>query len=319
MTLQEMWLIFKRYIALVLIVCLLGVGAAVGYYKASGKGEGYEAAAYIAVNSNLNSALGLTNNTIRNRDAYKDVALSADAHVASNTITVKAKGSNPEELIAAANAVAEDVKEESQKMFVDFKDPFDCSVSLAQLATSSDGSIVKYAGIGAAAGFFVALCLLVLIDMRQKKIKTAEGAATETELPVLVCLPKDSGEKLLANVRFAAERAGISKEALSVLIVPCGQTNSAEMTADILSSAAKDQDTTVEVTVAEPLSTSMKGAYAAQKADLVLVSVQQWKDNLPSLLSSVDELRFAEAQLGGIVFCTGKLESLNWPTVRHLV
>ena len=186
--------------------------------------------------------------------------------------------------------------------------PYNGTVSPATEAeASSSGGSMKYLLVALLAGLFVGVCIVVVLDMRKRPVKTPEGAQEAVELPVLEILPAKSGERLLANVRFAAADAageGVDPGSLgSVLVVPAGDEAAARAACELLKEAAEAEDAgALEVAQAGPLSEGMAGAYASRDAGAVVVAVRQWADALPQLESTVAELRLAGANLVGLAF-----------------
>lgn len=322
MTLYELWLVILKRWKLIVIVPVVCAIACFGYIKLSGAGTigtSYTAEARIVVNSQVPSVTGLASSEARQYIAqlYGEeipengaVEITAKGDNATMTVTVTAVGPKPDPCAEAANAVAEAAEQSAKETFSGFEEtPFASRVELANAATKNDlGSSsrmtkLKYMLVAFLAGLFVAICIAVVLDLRKRSVKTADGAQEAVELPVLEILPAANGERLLANVRFASKK----DELASVQVVPVNDAEAARATCDLLAQVGDDGARDLSVAQGVPLSESMQAAYDARKADAVVVTARQWADTLPQLESTVAELRLADVNLVGLVFAKDKL------------
>lgn len=320
MTLKEFWMLVARYWKLVVAVpvaCAIVCGI---YLVVSQKSvTRYTANAYIMANSQLTGVVGLANKEIRVvlEDLYHNdkellgdpdrTTLSANGNANTMTVTITCSSQDEQECIELVNTVAEAANTAAREAYSDFENPYAGSAQRATTATeavsTSEGDL-KYMAIAIFGGLFVAICIIIIVDIRRRFVKTPEGAQEAVELPVLEILPAKNGERLLANVRFASKKDNLE----SVLIVPVGDPEAAEASCILLnSSLASEEACATEVSTSAPISKSMDGAYAARQAGAVVVAVRQWTDTTPELESTIAELRLAGADVAGLVFAKGEL------------
>lgn len=308
MTLRELWMLVLRYWVLVVLVVVVGSALGFGYAKMKDSRESYEAESHIVVGDYVNNVAGFAENVTRlMADQLKgqgvSVSVSADSTIM--TVTVTADGPDAQACIEVANAVATAANEAAVQVYAHGENPYHGEVGLAtEASAASSKALMKFLLFGCAGGVFIALVIVLLLDLKHRFVKTPEAVQALVELPVLDSLPAVSGEKLAANVRFAADRMGERADVLSVLVIPVGQAQAAQEAASLLKEVPSEQGAaTLAVSCSDPLSETMAGVYAAREADVVVVVVEQWKDSTDALVSCVDELRFAEARIAGVVFC----------------
>lgn len=308
MTLRELWMLVLRHWVLVVVIVVVSALLCGGYALMADSGESYEAEARIIAGSNVNSVAGFAENAVRDmQDSYDSVGTVVNVSTQSNlmTVVVSATGPNPEECVRVANVIAETANELAVRVYSENQNPYQGEIGRATEAipVSSERSI-KFLLIGFVIGVFIAIGILILMDFRKRMVKTAEAAGSLVDLPILEALPAKDGDRLLANVRFANRRINASNELSSVLVVPVGQQEYASKVTKLISDALNgEEQNKVKVTYAPPIAECIDGAYASWDADLVVVVVVQWIDSLSALASSVDELRFANARIAGLVFC----------------
>lgn len=314
MTLQELWMIIVRRWKLVVALPVACALVCAGYLLATkfmDEERQYTAKAYVVGNSNVAAVASLANNeALQLYPGEEEPPFTVRASVGSGTLTVTvvATGEDGDTCIELANEIATHANEAAIEFYADYENPYSGIVQEAteyeEVTVTSDDSL-KYLLVAVLAGLFVAICVVVVLDMRKRPVKTAEGVQDAVELPVLEILPAVSGERLLANVRFAAGDTAPE----SVLVVPTGDVETAESACELIESAVRAEGASnkLEVLRAEPLSQGMAGAYASRDVDAVVVTARQWADELPQLESTVAELRLAGAKLVGVVFAKDKL------------
>lgn len=315
MTLHELWLVVvKRWklIVAVPVVCAVACFAYLSFYNSGG--GSYTASSCVVANTSVQSVAGMAASEGRQ---YIDQLKSADSASAKGleivakgdtnmmTVTITVTGPDGDACVKAANAVAEATNARAEEALVVPEGlSYAGQVEFATKAQFDKRSGLKYPLVAILGGLFVAICIAVVLDMRKRPVKTAEGAQDAVELPVLEVLPAANGERLLANIRFAAKKDDLA----SVYIVPAGDGDVARKASELVQAAAGDEGARgVSVEVGAPLGESMQAAYDARSRDAVVVSVRQWVDTLPQLESAVAELRLADANLVGLVFAKGKL------------
>lgn len=244
------------------------------------------------------------------------IEVSTKADTSYRTITITAEGGDYGGCIAAVNATvlaaAEDIRNANSQTSI--------STNEATYANSEMPNIPKMMLVALLAGLFGAICALVIIDMVKAPIKSRNDIESATGLPVLGVIPnRDRGERLLANVRFLSE-GSLS----TIAVIPAGLTGGT-LTCAELASAFEHSNTMVTrvkgsahaqslnsvslpeiVTIVEcsPLSEGMGAVYIAKDADITILCASEWRDSRKALASLVEELRFAKAEIGGVVFLT---------------
>lgn len=309
MTLLDLCRLIGRYWKLVVALPVLAVVVcAVVLFMPSGEPAGSTATSRIVVNSQVAITYGHAASLARQlSEGDTDYKVSAKVETASMTVTITASGRDGNECVQLADAIAADAVSATEADFAqnegsDYKTAYRAQIEPAQLdeATSSRGGKLKYLAVALLGGLFVAVCMVVVIDLKRRHVKSAEGVQEAVELPVLEVLPvADGGERLLANVRFAAGKDDLS----SVLVVPAGDMSVAEEGANLLKLAASAEGASgFGASSCPPLAQGMAGAYEARDADAVVVATRQWTDSMKQLEPTIAELKLAGAKLAGIVF-----------------
>lgn len=308
MTIRELWMLVVRYwrlVVAIVVVCAI-CGAGLSVLKKSE--DSYEAKACIAVGANVNNVAGFAENIKRDMQQgldEQDVSVTIKADTKVMIVSVVAEGVDPDVCIQVANSIAESANGLAVRIYAETDSPYQGEVSLAQEAsTVSSKNLIKYLFVGFVGGVFIALVVVILMDLKRRYVKTVSGVQLLTDLPVLEVFPAKDGDKLLANVRFASKREGVDEDALSVIVVPVSERDHADEAVRLLDAAASSANMrSFNARSAAPLSESMAAAYeASQGADIVVIAVAQWEDSLTDLVSTVDELQFAEAKIAGLVF-----------------
>lgn len=229
------------------------------------------------------------------------------------TVVIEAEGKDYGGCIAAANATvlaaAKDYRSANNQASV--------TANEATYAENTSPSFLKIIALTLFAGLFVAVCIVVIIDMIKAPIKSKSDIEATLNLPVLGSVPThDRGERLLANIRFLS-----NDELSTIAVVPVGHTGGT-LTCAELASAFENAGTTVMrvqrgphaqslntislpeiVTIVEcaPLLEGIGAAYIAKEADVTVLCASEWRDSRKSLASVVEELSFAKAKLGGVI------------------
>lgn len=334
MTLLDLGRLIRRYVVLVVALPIICVAICAGVlYLVPNLGSGggsSSSSSYIVVNSQLQAVAGLAANQSKlAEEEFSGVTLVAKGDSATYTVTITATGEDDVLCADAANEVAERAVELAEDFFSETSEKenvvaFNAQVQYAQPGVSADdkkagGGKMKYLLVALLAGLFVAICIVVIIDMVRRPVKSIEGVQDAVELPVLEKLPvKDGGERLLANVRFASKVENLS----SVCVVPVGVVEVADETCEALIQAAEKEGLAAQrtkisadavkapelsgdglsVVSCESFQQGMGAAYTAQHVDAVVLVVSQWSDSLKQLESAVAELQLADTNLVGVVF-----------------
>lgn len=275
----------------------------------------YEAKATLLTNGDIALASGFAQSEAE-KYSQNGIEVVVKAETSSRTITITAEGADYGGCIAAANATvlaaANDVHAANDQTAI--------STNEATFAQNTAPSVLRTALLALLTGLFIAICVLVVIDMVKTPIKSKNDIEAATDLPVIGTIPnRDRGERLLANVRFLSDKAPST-----IAIIPVGFTG-ATLTCAELASAFEHAHTTVTrvkgsphaegltslalpevVTIVEcaPIAEGMGAVYIAKDADVTILCASEWRDSRKALTSVVEELRFAKAEIGGVVFLT---------------
>ena len=147
------------------------------------------------------------------------------------------------------------------------------------------------------------------IDAITRPVKGASDLSEASGFPVFGELPGDTGERLLANVRFASGKHDMR----SVLVVPVQAGESAALVGMLLDRAARSEAPNernsrgqrVRVSACAPLLQGAAAAYEARAVDAVVISATQWEDSRKDVEAAANELRLAGANVVGCVLVKG--------------
>ena len=198
--------------------------------------------------------------------------------------------------------------ERARQLFVGEEEPaFSATVQPAIVKQAEEASSLPFIQviIGFLAGLFIAVCVVIGIDIVRCPVKSANDLIEASNLPVIGELPNDSGGHLLANVRLASEKAGVH----TLLVVPVRNGDSAKLVSDSIEKAAQGESETesetrggsVAVSACTPLQHDAAGMYAARDADAVLVAASQWADVRDDVETAVSQLKLIDANVVGCV------------------
>lgn len=315
MTLFDLLKLIKHYLKLVIIVpvvCVVATTAVILLAPST-----YEAKATLLTNGDIALASGYAQNEAE-LYSQNGIEVTSKADTTSRTITVQAEGPDYGGCIAAANATVLAAADDYRRV----NDQISITTNEATFAENISPRIPKMALIALLAGLFVAICIVVIIDMVRTPIKSQSDIEAASDLPVIGTIPnRDRGERLLANIRFMGD-----EPPHTIAVVPSGLAGGA-LTCAELTNAFKHSGTQVSrihgnphaegfqhvdrpdaVTIVEcaPISEGMGAVYIAKEADVTILCVTEWGDSRRALSAVVDELRFAKANLGGVVFLTSR-------------
>lgn len=237
----------------------------------------------------------------------------------NRTIIIQAEGNDLGGCIAAANATAlaaaDDCRTANNQASV--------NVSEATSALSTSPSVLRVALISFIVGLLVSICLVIALDSIKTPVKSRSDIEDATGLPVIGVIPNlDQGERILANIRFFC-----SDQPSSIAVVPIGYMGAALICAEISGALENSGITATRLrgnshaqglkqvsrmgaaTVIEcaPMSEGMGAAYIARDSDVTILCVAEWTDSRKTLAELVAELRFAKANLCGVVFLASGL------------
>ena len=340
MTLLDLFRLLRRYLALVIALPLLALAVCgVVLYVMSSQEDATptQMQSRIIVNSQVQPVAGIAASEGR-QAVINDENLKVEAKADTATMTVTITVSNADKggavdlpyYAQVANSIADKAVATAEYMYEDNTMKENATVFKAQVeyanpdaatqaTTAKSGGKLKYLLVALLGGLFVAICIVVIIDMVKRPVKSIEGVQDAVELPVLEKLPvSDDGERLLANVRFASKKERLG----SVCVVPVKHAVLAEQASDALATAAEKEGLKVNRLTLEKrldqapvledgglsvircvsLIQGMSAAYAGQHSDAVLLTVSQWSDSMKELESAVAEFKLADTNLVGIVF-----------------
>lgn len=173
----------------------------------------------------------------------------------------------------------------------------------ATSAVRNTPSPLRIALVALALGLFVAICIVVLIDIAKAPIKSREDAENACELPVLgTGTSVEDGDRILANLRFAC-----GKRPSTIAVVPIGQADSAVVISNELVNALERSSVRTrivkgspharkfKVSVPEdaavvvccpPLAAGAGASYIANSSDATVLCVTEWTDSKRQLLAT---------------------------------
>ena len=267
----------------------------------------YSAQSRIVVSTHVQEVGGLAQaqgRAFTNEDENIKVTAAVDGN--TKTVTITAVTADESVSMELANEVVELTIDEAFDFVPEnYEDPFNARIEQASdvKEAASSNNALKYSIVAAFAGLFLAICIVVVIDLIRRPVKSIEGIQGAVELPVIEKLPiLDGGERLLANIRFASN----SNSVKTICIIPVSLEKDAEIVAQAIEDAAcaETQNADLIVLRQKSLSSSMKAAYESRDADATVLVATQWKDSMAELESAVAELQLAKANLVGIVFAS---------------
>lgn len=275
----------------------------------------YEAKASLANDVPLDVVSGYANN-VATEQSRSDVVVTATTAAASHSIIFKAESANYDQCVEAANTAAHALGDELHAI----NPAFMVDISEATSAIDTSVSASKMALVALLAGLFIAICVVLIIDLVKTPIRSEDDIEALSDLPVVSVIPsRDSGERLLANIRFVAD-----KTPSVIAVVPVGLLGTAVVCADLMSALERSsiatnrvkggaheealkvehQPGTVTIIECSSLTEGMGAAYLAKEADITVVCVREWADSRKALAKVVGELRLARANVAGVVFLT---------------
>lgn len=272
----------------------------------------YSATASFVTNGDATLALGYANSAISAKTT-SGVDLAASLNVSAKQVSVTAKGSDAGTCVTAVNDVvdvaAKDIEADKGK----------ATVSAASAATNTSPAIVKRILVALFGGLVIALCVIAIGDAVRSPIRSRKDAESVSGLPVLGSISGDNGgEKLLANLQFQCD--GIPS---SVAVVSAGAAHAGSVISSELGKALEHAGIRVKIVrgVARarkfkvripenaavivdcaPLAEGVGAAYIAHDADITLLCVTEWETTKPQLVSTLEELKLAKADIAGIAY-----------------
>ncbi len=321
MTILDLMRLIQRHLKLVIALPIIFAVVALAYsfsIQAS-----YTATANFITNGDLAFAQGLASKEATSY-AKSGVQISCSSQSSNKQVTISATGSDATQCIEAANTVANNAVSQ-------YKSSSSSVIAIVTEATSAvrnTSSPLRVAATAFALGLFVAICIVVLIDIAKAPIKSREDAENACELPVLgTGTSVEDGDRILANLQFAC-----GKRPSTIAVVPIGQADSAVVISNELVNALERSSVRTrivkgspharkfKVSVPEdaavvvccpPLAAGAGASYIANSSDATVLCVTEWTDSKRQLLATMRELELAKANIAGLAYLPEDKEAME--------
>lgn len=312
MTILDLMRLIQRHLKLVIALPIIFAVVALAYsffIQAS-----YTATANFITNGDLAFAQGLASKEATSY-AKSGVQISCSSQSSNKQVTISATGSDATQCIEAANTVANN----AVSQYKSSSSSVIATVTEATSAVRNTPSPLRVAATAFALGLFVAICIVVLIDIAKAPIKSREDAENACELPVLgTGTSVEDGDRILANLQFAC-----GKRSSTIAVVPIGQADSAVVISNELVNALERSSVRTrivkgspharkfKVSVPEdaavvvccpPLAAGAGASYIANSSDVTVLCVTEWTDSKRQLLATMRELELAKANIAGLAY-----------------
>lgn len=312
MTILDLMRLIQRHLKLVIALPIIFAVVALAYsffIQAS-----YTATANFITNGDLAFAQGLASKEATSY-AKSGVQISCSSQSSNKQVTISATGSDATQCIEAANTVANN----AVSQYKSSSSSVIATVTEATSAVRNTPSPLRVAATAFALGLFVAICIVVLIDIAKAPIKSREDAENACELPVLgTGTSVEDGDRILANLQFAC-----GKRPSTIAVVPIGQADSAIIISNELVNALERSSVRTrivkgspharkfKVSVPEdaavvvccpPLAAGAGASYIANSSDATVLCVTEWTDSKRQLLATMRELELAKANIAGLAY-----------------
>lgn len=273
----------------------------------------YTATSSFVTNGDVAFAQGLANSQAASY-SNSEVRITCSSQTAAKQISINATGTNADVCIEAANAVAN----ATVKQYKEANNTIIATVTEARYAVSDGSSMLEILITAFVAGILLAVCVILLIAFMRAPIKSPSDIESVSGLPVLGHAPSpEGGERLLANLQFRN-----NGRPSTVAIVPVGAASAASIVARELAGALERSDIRVKLVKGSPhakkfqvsvpedaaivvscesLDDGMGAAYIAHNADATIICATEWTDSKKQLVSTVQELDLAKANIAGAV------------------
>lgn len=327
MTLLDLCKLARRYWKMVVFIPIgLAVACAlIQYLVLFSAVNNYTATVNVFVNSQYSTVSGLISYEIDVKKAeYPDFAIKSESLGSGLGTKIKVSGQDEESVADCASTIADYAVEMSTTLFKgtessEYLVPFVIEASEVSVARDNYSDIIKYPLVAFLVGVFIAVCLLVIIDVVRRPIKNVMDVQAEYEIAYIGSLPdSDRGRRLFANFRFASSCFG--NESRQWCLIPLGKIDDARTVANALEMGADLDGVPLKVVQSEEsdsltdllsivycnnLKEDINGVYAARKCDQVFIVIHAWKDSLKGLAFAIHELSMANVRITGFVFIDG--------------
>lgn len=321
MTILDLMRLIQRHLKLVIALPIIFAVVALAYsffIQAS-----YTATANFITNGDLAFAQGLASKEATSY-AKSGVQISCSSQSSNKQVTISATGSDATQCIEAANTVANN----AVSQYKSSSSSVIATVTEATSAVRNTPSPLRVAATAFALGLFVAICIVVLIDIAKAPIKSREDAENACELPVLgTGTSVEDGDRILANLQFTC-----GKRPSTIAVVPIGQADSAVVISNELVNALERSSVRTrivkgspharkfKVSVPEdaavvvccpPLAAGAGASYIANSSDATVLCVTEWTDSKRQLLATMRELELAKANIAGLAYLPEDKEAME--------
>lgn len=274
----------------------------------------YTATASFITSGDLAFAQGLASKEI-SAFSHPGVQISCSAQSNTKQVTVTGSGADADMCINAVNTVAGN----AVAQYKDANSNVTLSLTEATSAVRNTPSPIRVCTLAFLAGLFVAVCIVLLIDVAKAPIKSREDAESVCDLPVLGTAGSIEGaDRILANLEFCC-----GKRPATTAVVPIGEAPSATIVSEELVEALKRSNVRAKlvkgspyarkfkvsvpddagvVVLCPPLDAGAGATYIANNSDATVLCVVAWTDSKRQLMSTIRELRLAKANLAGLAY-----------------
>lgn len=312
MTVLDLIKLVQRYIKLVVALPILFAVAAVIW--AALVQANYTATASFITSGDLAFAQGLAS---KEAAAYANsgVTVSCTSQSSNKQVTVTATGGDASACISAANAVADN----AVSQYKSANSNVVASLTEASAAIRNTPSPIRTASTAFIFGLFLAICIIVLMDIAKAPIKSREDAENACDLPVLgTATSAEGGDRILANLEFCC-----GHRPSTTAVIPIGQAESAIIASHELMGALERSNVRAKLVKGSPFARKFKvsvpedaavvvccpplaagagATYIANNSDATVLCVTEWTDSKRQLAATVRELKLAKANLAGLAY-----------------
>lgn len=264
----------------------------------------YSATAKITVSGSVATVGGLADSVAAEKSDSK-VTLKATTETASNSVSITATGADAQACISAANSAVSTTKSKVDATLENVRS----NTTNASSASDISPSPLKYTAVAFLAGLFLAVCVVVVIDMIKRPVRDRDALEEAAGIPCLGVLGGGPAkrERLVAAVRLAGR--GDEAPANSVCIVPAGNTKAAQRAATEITweECAKG----LQVVATSPLSAGAAAIYDARDADTTVIAVEEAVTSLTDMEDLLRELLIASVKPAGFVYQKAEKQSLR--------
>lgn len=310
MTLLGLGKLVRHYLKLVILLPVIcAVAAALMWFLTPAT---FQASSSLVTNADLAVMGGYAQNEAA-KYSQNGIIVTSIANPTTQSIAITAEGKDYGGCVAAANATVLAVGDAVRAANPDFL----VNINEAASAIDISQSLSKLVLFAFLIGLFVALCIVIFLDIAKTPIKSRADIEEISELPVIGEIPaRDKGERLLANIRFVAGNTPSTIAVVPIggsgVSIACAELTNALTRAGVAAKRVKAdahaQGLRIEkaagtamVIECFPLSEGMGAAYIARDADLTVLCATEWLDSRRVMENVVSELNLAKAKFGGVV------------------